>query len=83
MSEVLCTTVIFYPGIVTHLDEVLDNFSISPYLQALLSTLTARTDGLGIVLDVSAGRVHVEELGSVSGIITGKEQSDTEGSRQG
>ena len=48
-----------------------------------MGPLAAGPDGLGVVLDVSSGRVHVEELSSVGRIETGKEKSDAEGSGQG
>merc|ERR1719189_1932563 len=34
-------------------------------LQTLLSTFVARSDGLGIISDVGARRIHMEQLGSM------------------
>lgn len=52
-------------------------------MKALLGSLTARPDSLGIVLDVGARWVHVEELSSVGRIESGEEQGDAERSGQG
>ena len=49
-------------------------------LQGLHGALAARADGLGLVLDVGAGRVHVVEFGAVFIVDAREEEGDSEGS---
>merc|ERR1719189_1339939 len=53
------------------------------FFQTLLSTFVARSDGLGIISDVGARRIHMEQLGSMIRIASSKEQCHSERSRQG
>ena len=49
-------------------------------LQRLHCPLTAGSNGLGLVLDVGPGRVHVEEDGAVLLVDAREEEGDSEGS---
>ena len=55
----------------------------STNLETLLGALTARPDGLGLVLNVGAGRVHVKELSSVLRVEAREEQRHAEGPGEG